>query len=145
MKENFIVILLIPIITYCLILFLLMGFSLGVGYVISLILPLTLFQSTIICIASILVVAFVLFSSEVRDSLSKIAEYAYHNHYEEDDDEEDEDDYEEDDDDDEWDKVIPAIVRPQKSTPSGRVSRNAPCPCGSGKKYKYCCGKQNAT
>jgi preprotein translocase subunit SecA len=22
-----------------------------------------------------------------------------------------------------------------------KVSRNAPCPCGSGKKYKYCCGK----
>ena len=41
-------ILLIPIITYCLILFLVMEFSLGVGYVISLILPLPLFQSTII-------------------------------------------------------------------------------------------------
>ncbi len=23
----------------------------------------------------------------------------------------------------------------------GRVARNAPCPCGSGKKYKHCCGK----
>ncbi|MFN3868260.1 MAG: SEC-C metal-binding domain-containing protein [Hyphomicrobiaceae bacterium] len=23
----------------------------------------------------------------------------------------------------------------------GRVSRNAPCPCGSGKKYKHCHGK----
>jgi preprotein translocase subunit SecA len=22
-----------------------------------------------------------------------------------------------------------------------RVGRNAPCPCGSGKKYKKCCGK----
>ena len=21
------------------------------------------------------------------------------------------------------------------------ISRNAPCPCGSGKKYKRCCGK----
>ena len=20
-----------------------------------------------------------------------------------------------------------------------RISRNAPCPCGSGKKYKHCC------
>ncbi len=25
--------------------------------------------------------------------------------------------------------------------PNARISRNAPCPCGSGKKYKYCCGK----
>ncbi len=24
---------------------------------------------------------------------------------------------------------------------SGQISRNAPCPCGSGKKYKRCCGK----
>tara|TARA_Y100000589_G_C27180861_1_gene640674 strand:+ start:3 stop:1124 length:1122 start_codon:yes stop_codon:yes gene_type:complete len=23
----------------------------------------------------------------------------------------------------------------------GKVGRNAPCPCGSGKKYKHCCGK----
>ncbi len=23
----------------------------------------------------------------------------------------------------------------------GEVGRNAPCPCGSGKKYKKCCGK----
>ncbi len=26
------------------------------------------------------------------------------------------------------------------STPEGQISRNAPCPCGSGKKYKHCCG-----
>ena len=25
---------------------------------------------------------------------------------------------------------------------SGKVARNEPCPCGSGKKYKKCCGKQ---
>ena len=22
-----------------------------------------------------------------------------------------------------------------------KIGRNDPCPCGSGKKYKYCCGK----
>lgn len=27
------------------------------------------------------------------------------------------------------------------TTVSGKPSRNAPCPCGSGKKYKNCCGK----
>jgi hypothetical protein len=27
------------------------------------------------------------------------------------------------------------------STSSPKVGRNAPCPCGSGKKYKRCCGK----
>jgi SEC-C motif domain protein len=29
---------------------------------------------------------------------------------------------------------------PLKST-SSKVGRNDPCPCGSGKKYKHCCGK----
>ena len=28
-----------------------------------------------------------------------------------------------------------------RSTPSATVGRNDPCPCGSGKKYKKCCGK----
>jgi preprotein translocase subunit SecA len=25
-----------------------------------------------------------------------------------------------------------------------RVGRNDPCPCGSGKKYKHCCGRKTA-
>jgi predicted aspartyl protease len=29
----------------------------------------------------------------------------------------------------------------KKPTTSNKVGRNAPCPCGSGKKYKHCCGK----
>jgi len=32
----------------------------------------------------------------------------------------------------------PAEVPP--SAAAGRVGRNEPCPCGSGKKYKKCCG-----
>jgi preprotein translocase subunit SecA len=38
----------------------------------------------------------------------------------------------------------PAVARrpptPQPRTPEGgKIGRNAPCPCGSGKKYKKCC------
>ena len=29
----------------------------------------------------------------------------------------------------------------QKISKSKKISRNAPCTCGSGKKYKHCCGK----
>jgi hypothetical protein len=29
----------------------------------------------------------------------------------------------------------------QIKAPRGKIGRNAPCPCGSGKKYKKCCGK----
>jgi uncharacterized protein len=29
---------------------------------------------------------------------------------------------------------------PMRTAPQGKVGRNDPCPCGSGKKYKKCCG-----
>jgi hypothetical protein len=29
---------------------------------------------------------------------------------------------------------------PRASAPPVRIGRNAPCPCGSGKKFKHCCG-----
>jgi preprotein translocase subunit SecA len=35
-------------------------------------------------------------------------------------------------------------AQPVKRTPvvkTARVGRNEPCPCGSGKKYKHCCGR----
>lgn len=35
--------------------------------------------------------------------------------------------------------VNPVTENPY-STPEGQISRNAPCPCGSQKKYKHCCG-----
>jgi len=36
----------------------------------------------------------------------------------------------------------PPVARPIDATTSGaKVGRNAPCPCGSGKKYKKCCGR----
>jgi uncharacterized protein len=33
-------------------------------------------------------------------------------------------------------RIDPRVAAP----PSRKVGRNAPCPCGSGKKYKRCCG-----
>ncbi len=38
-------------------------------------------------------------------------------------------------------KQEPSVAAPQISKPSPKVGRNDPCPCGSGKKYKKCCGK----
>jgi predicted aspartyl protease len=37
-------------------------------------------------------------------------------------------------------KIGPAGSTPPKKHPPGR---NAPCSCGSGKKYKHCCGRKN--
>lgn len=49
-----------------------------------------------------------------------------------------------------WEKIFSeeerkALYKEQKDSTTIRVGkkvgRNEPCPCGSGKKYKYCCGK----
>ncbi|NEX21510.1 hypothetical protein G3480_14530 [Thiorhodococcus mannitoliphagus] len=32
------------------------------------------------------------------------------------------------------------MLNPVKAAVSSKVGRNDPCPCGSGKKYKKCCG-----
>jgi len=32
------------------------------------------------------------------------------------------------------------ITIPRQADPSAKISMNSPCPCGSGKKYKKCCG-----
>ncbi|MCK9445413.1 preprotein translocase subunit SecA [bacterium] len=34
-----------------------------------------------------------------------------------------------------------AVSEDRGSAPKGEIGRNNPCPCGSGKKYKHCCGK----
>ena len=37
---------------------------------------------------------------------------------------------------------VERLLNPIPQTKSApKVARNEPCPCGSGKKYKYCCGR----
>ena len=36
---------------------------------------------------------------------------------------------------------IISTPKPEQTTVTEKVGRNEPCPCGSGKKYKHCCGK----
>ena len=42
-----------------------------------------------------------------------------------------------------WDRIgttEPPLTREQPYIAPPKVGRNEPCPCGSGKKYKKCCG-----
>ena len=39
-----------------------------------------------------------------------------------------------------WYFVEGEVLAPETSTRGAKVGRNDPCPCGSGKKYKKCCG-----
>jgi len=34
-----------------------------------------------------------------------------------------------------------SLAAPSSAGPTGKPGRNSPCPCGSGRKYKRCCGK----
>ena len=36
-------------------------------------------------------------------------------------------------------RLFRTVVKKMFRPASGKVGRNAPCPCGSGKKFKYCC------
>ncbi len=36
-------------------------------------------------------------------------------------------------------------AQPRRVSPAQKIGRNDPCPCGSGKKYKACCGKNQPT
>ena len=36
---------------------------------------------------------------------------------------------------------VNALWNNRMASTSDKIGRNDPCPCGSGKKYKHCCGK----
>ena len=53
--------------------------------------------------------------------------------------EEDEEEEDEENEEDEEDEEYPPLRLAPDRREGKPVSRNAPCPCGSGKKYKRCC------
>ena len=119
------------------ILLLSLGFV-GMGWLLSRILPLSLFEASVIAILSGLGLAYV---------IGQIVSIPTGPTYDED--WEDEEDWDEEDWDEEWeDEYEEPISFPQwrrrgeKSTDVPLVGRNDPCPCGSGKKYKYCHGRK---
>ena len=97
----------------------------GTGYIITLVIPFTLFQATIISMFSIFVIGVVVSIFYVLSYFlpDRLNQNIYDNFsFDEEDDEED---------DDQDDEKVVSIKK---------VGRNDLCPCGSGKKYKNCCG-----
>ena len=104
------------------------------GYLLSLILPVTVFQSSVLCIGATFVFAFIISAVTIgkqifdRRKYDKI-QYTYE--------EEEEDEYVEKE-----EKAFDNVSHRSFTVVNKRkVGRNEPCPCGSGKKYKHCCGK----
>jgi len=126
-----------------LIFFLATSVFIGIGYVISLILPLTLFQASVLCIGATFVLGFIILGVVIYDFLFGSGErFSHYDDFGEDEYEDEEYEYEDEEYDDDEEEILDTVVlKPPTVARSGKVSRNAPCPCGSGKKYKNCCGK----
>ena len=113
----------------------------GGGYIISLAIPLTLFQASILCIGATFVLMFIITTVMVVMVIAGHREWGYGD--EEDDYDDEEDDY--DDENVEEDETDNSTKRKIVDMKTVKIGRNKPCPCGSGKKYKHCCGKQTNT
>ena len=59
-----------------------------------------------------------------------------------DDEDYDDEDYDDEDDDEEYNNFASNDSENKKIINTNKIGRNDPCPCGSGKKYKKCCGKK---
>jgi hypothetical protein len=102
-----------------------------VGRVLGLLFPLTPFEGALITT----LVALGALLACVLGYVGRIGEDMSHALASLQDEDEDEEDEEEDEDEEEY---PPLRLAPERR--GGKpVSRNAPCPCGSGKKYKRCC------
>jgi len=117
-------------------LFVLSAAMLLVGRVLGLLFPVTTFQgaliTTLVALGAIL--AFLLgYVGRIGDDVSHALAYL------QEEDEEDEEDDEDEEDEDEEDEEYPPLRLAPDWREGKPVSRNAPCPCGSGKKYKRCC------
>jgi hypothetical protein len=117
-------------------LFVLSAAMLLVGRVLGLLFPVTTFQgaliTTLVALGAIL--AFLLgYVGRIGDDVSHALAYL------QEEDEDDEEDDEDEDDEEEDDEEYPPLRLAPDWREGKPVSRNAPCPCGSGKKYKRCC------
>jgi len=107
-----------------------------VGRVLGLLFPITTFEgaliTTLVALGAIL--AFLLgYVGRIGEDMSHALAYL------QEEDEEDEEDDEDEEDEDEEDEEYPPLRLAPDWREGKPVSRNAPCPCGSGKKYKRCC------
>lgn len=115
----------------------------GSGFMLTLLFPLTLFESTFLCIATTFILLFIVFAVKTDNHLANIVKYvgSDEGYFFEEDDEEDEDFTE-----GEKESGKPynrALDLEFGVVDKRKIGRNDPCPCGSGKKYKFCCGKQH--
>ena len=113
----------------------------GAGFLLSLVLPLSVFQCSVLSLGSAFLAAVIFFAITRTPWALDSAVYDKDDlDYE---DYEDYDPFEDDEDEDFADFERANDEVPESDAPSSppKVGRNAPCLCGSGKKFKHCCGR----
>ncbi len=115
---------------------------LGAGYVLACILPLSLFEGSLLAIGSSFVLIFSIAALTLGTHISRHGLLSSHD-FDVDDDEDDEDGFDEDDENDQDDESEREnnFHSPRSPATAIKIGRNDPCLCGSGLKYKRCCGK----
>ncbi len=107
---------------------------LGVGYIFSMIVPLSIFQSTVLAISSVFVVAFCIAAIRISILISHNGLFFPPTHLAKETIDEEYDG--EDQDDEEYeDRDTPNVRLFTQNIP--KIGRNEPCPCGSGLKYRW--------
>lgn len=110
----------------------------GLGKALSLVLPFSVFEASLLSMLALWPALWALWRI-VTSSQNDDIRHAWADEQDEDDEVEEESFDEEHD---EGEGVVwAAPLRPVISTP--QLGRNSPCPCGSGRKYKRCCGKED--
>jgi len=131
---RYLLVVVVLVILVVLVIFALSAAMLLVGRVLGLLFPITTFQgaliTTLVALGAIL--AFVLgYVGRIGDDVAHALAYLQEADAEDEADEADEADAE--------DEEYPRLRLAPDRREGKPVSRNAPCPCGSGKQYKRCC------
>jgi len=133
---GYLLVVTVMVILVVLVIFAVSAAMLLVGRLLGVLFPITTFEgaliTTLVALGAIL--AFVLgYVGRIGEDMSHALAYL------QEEDEEDEEDDEDEDDEDEEDEEYPPLRLAPDWREGKPVSRNAPCPCGSGKQYKRCC------
>jgi hypothetical protein len=123
---------------------LLVVFAYGLGWLFTRFLPFEIGQATLLALIALISAAICLWrilSNYVSSTLQPSSSDDDDDADADDDDEWDEDELDEADEPAEFVASIPRWRQPIKPVKFEGANRNGPCPCGSGRKYKYCHGR----
>jgi len=112
---------------------------LAVGYVLSRMFPLSLLEGALLAVGASFVFVFSISVIAMSVQISRHAEPLLREDAEGEFDDDLEDECDEDDNDE--DDAENLYGEHDIASSTVKIGRNSPCPCGSGRKYKLCCGK----